>query len=516
MIMRVVTRIGLAVAGMLVLAPPAGAQVLEVALPAPVPFYAGENYELAAQMSGGLFADVATAYPMFFYRPLDTISPRAGADAWGRGGAHLAMAAGALAMGWNPAALGLMEGPEIAADGFRRSSTGTGSALPDTIVIEGQPEFRVAGYDWSLTAFNGFGFLGGATPLAALGGRPLVGGLAYRRHTEAAWGQETLLEMGLLEGSGFPFVVGMDDSERGSIESVTGSLGYELVASDQLSVAVGATANFLRGRIRSELTTDIAVRDFQSGVLKFQRDYKGFSTEAGFLARVTDRVKIAGWVGLPHTLEITNSRFEELSLVTPDQSMAILFRGDVADYEIEVPMFFSGGIMLGPIQGVTIAADLNQRNWSAAEIKHKNAAYAVFDGPYPSPDLTSYHVGVEFEFPLLRRAIHERGLELLSRAGYRTIPLSMYDLDPVEGEGPYYFGDPVEGEGYSFGFSLLTDAGISFHLGTEFQSFRLRRWFLDDTREPRDRELSFGDPYKRAPFIDLSATTTRFSTTWTL
>ncbi len=521
MIMRMATRIGLAVslvlAILLGMSSYAQAQSVEFTLPKPAPFYAGDAYELALQMNGGVFADVATVFPMFFYRPMDTISPRAGADAWGMGGAHLAMSRGAKAMGWNPAALGRMERGELAVDGFSRSSSGTGSALPDTVHIEGQPEFGVSDYTWKLAGISGFGFLGGATPLTTLGGSSLVGGLAYRRHTEAAWGQETLLEMGLLEGgSGFPFVVGTDDTERGSIESVTASLGYEVLAGDGVSVALGVSGNFLRGRLRSEITTDIAVRDFESGRLSFQKDYKGFSAEVGVLADVTDLVSVAGWMSLPYTLEVYNSRFNQRSLLTPDQMQVVYFRGEVADYDIEVPAFFSGGVRVGPIKGITVAADLNQRNWSEAEIKHTRSDYEVFDGPYPSPDLTSYHVGAEFEFPLMQGAMHDRGMELLSRVGYRTIPLAMYDLDPVEGEGPYYFGDQVEGEGFSFGFSLLTRTDIRFDLGVEFQSFTLRRWFLDDTRPTDEREISFDDPYDRAPIIDLSATTLRFSSAWQL
>lgn len=519
MIMRMATRIGLAVSlllgAVLGVNPCAQAQEsVEITLPNPVPFYAGDAYELSVQMGGGMFADVATSFPMFFYRPMDTISPRAGADAWGMGGAHLAMSRGAKAMAWNPAALGRMERAELAADGFFRSSSGTGSALPDTVHIEGQPEFGIDDYTWKLSGFNGFGFLGGATPLTTLGRSPLVAGAAYRRHTEAAWGQETLLEMGLLEGTGFPFVVGTDVTERGSIESFTASLGYEVVSGDQVSVAVGASANFLRGRLRSEMTTDVAVRDFESGRLHFQKDYKGFSAEVGVLADVTELVSLAGWMSLPYTLEVTNSRFNQRSILTPDQSVVVYFNGEVADYDIEVPAFFSGGVRVGPIRGITLAADLNQRNWSEAEIKHTRPGYEVFDGPYPSPDLTSYHLGAEFEFPLLRDAIRDRGMQLMSRLGYRTIPLGMYDLDPVEGEAPYYFGDPVEGEGYSFGFSLLTSADIRFDVGVEFQSFTLRRWFLDDTRPTDEREISFDDPYDRAPIIDLSATTLRLSTAW--
>ncbi len=484
--------------------------------PVPVPYYAGENFDLAVMMSQGQFSDVASVYPMLFHRPLDSIGPRPGADAWGMGGAHLALTDGPQAMGWNPAALGYLREPAVSLDAIRKTSSGSGTALPDTVHIEGQPEFGIDTYDWKLAPLSGFGFFGGAMPLTDLGGRPLVGGLSYRRSIEAAWAQETLLEMGLLEGTGFPFVVGLDSSEWGSIESLTASLGYELVGSEQVSVSVGGSANFLRGRIRTRITTDVAVRDFEPGVLSFQKDAKGFSFEGGIQARIMDLVRVAGWASLPYSLEIYNSRFTDVTIVTPDASFGFRTFGEVADYDIEVPMFLSAGVAVGPIKGITIAADLNQRNWSEAEIKHKLEEYQVFDGPYPGPDLTSYHLGAEFEFPLLKGAIHRRGMELYARAGYRTIPLSMYDLDPVNGDAPYYLGDPIEGSGYSLGFSLLTDAQIDFNLSMEFQSYKMRRWFLDDTRDIEERELTFNDPYDRAPVIDLKQTMMRVSSTWRL
>lgn len=494
----------------------AQADYFDIYLPVPVPYYAGENYDLSLQMSHGQFSDVASVYPMLFHRPLDSIGPRPGADAWGMGGAHLALAEGPASMGWNPAALGYVREPALALDGLRKTSSGSGTALPDTVHIEGQPEFGIETYDWKLAPLSGFGFFGGVLPLVDLGGRPLVGGLSYRRNIEAAWAQETLLEMGLLEGAGFPFVVGLDSSEWGSIESVTASLGYELVGTEQVSISVGGTANFLRGRIRTRITTDVAVRDFRPGVLSFQKDVKGFSFEGGVQARFTDLVRVAGWASLPYTLEIYNSRFRDVTIVTPDLSFGLRVLGEVADYDIELPMFLSAGVAVGPVKGITFAADLNQRNWSEAEIKHKLEDYQVFDGPYPAPDLTSYHVGAEFEFPLLKDAIHKRGLELQARAGYRTIPLTMYDLDPVGGDAPYFLGDPIEGSGYSFGFSLLTAAQIDFDLSVEFQSYKLRRWFLDDTRDLEERELTFDDPYDRAPVIDLSQTMMRISSTWRL
>ncbi len=508
---------------LLAMATPAVGQVriIDVEYPVPLPFYGGEDL----QDFGPDAADFAMMMPKYFQRPFDDLTPRPGAHAMGMGGAMVSRPTGAYSMAWNPAGLGLLRERAIAFDGFVRTSSGTMERddLPDTIFVEGQPEFRIAEYTDRLGTMNAFGFAGIALPLVQVQGRPIVGGLAYRRHINVAYGTESIFEMTLVEGTGFPFILGSDNRERGAIYSYTASLGYQPIATSNLELALGATANVLDGRLRSNEVDRVNVRGYLEGKIDYQANYSGASFEAGGLLRVADLVQLGAWIGLPYDLKVGDGRFTTLSLVTPEATEVLRLHGTLADYRLEVPMFFSGGASVGPIKGITVSADVNYRPWSELEIKYNpdftipigggvDLPYSIFDGPYPAEDVTSVHAGVEFEFPLLRQALRGRGMQLLTHAGYRTVPLSMQEVDLVNGEAPYYLGDQVEGSAVSLGFSLDTGIGVLFHTGMEFQSYSYRKWVLDDSRENDVRELSFSDPYSRAATLDRSVTLFRFST----
>jgi hypothetical protein len=391
------------------------------------------------------------------------------------------------------------------------SSSSKTEDLPDTVYVEGQPDFQIRDYDVSLAGTRPFGFLGVAMPVVWIAGRPLTGGMAYRRHTNVSYGEATVLEMGLFEASGFPFVLGVDNDERGSIESFTAGLAYQAIDLSNLWVSLGATANFLTGRLQSDVATRINVRGFRDGYLSYRSRYKGFSAELGLMAGIAEKIRLGGWVGLPHHVQVYDSEFTSTPIVSPQVEYIFRLRGEVADYDMEIPLFVTGGISVGPIKGIEIAADINYRPWSEAEIVHRNEAYSIFDTNYPGADVISYHVGGQFEFPLLRDTLHGMGLKLLARGGYRTLPLTMRDIDIFAGDAPYYMGDQVKGDAASFGFSLETGAKIAFHVGFEFQSYKFRKWFLDDMRELDERELSFQDEWDRAPIIDRSVTVVRFS-----
>lgn len=488
-----------------------GADIIDYHYPQPIPFYAGGlDPALFNQVYGTEVVDVALLFPAYFYRPIDDLTPRPGAQALAMGGAYLAQAQGALALGWNPGALGRMRSADAAIDGLVRSSSSTSQDLPDTVFVEGQPEFQIRDYQVNLGGGRNFGFAGGAMPLFSIGPRPLVGGAAYRRHTDVAYGEETVLEMGLFDATTFPFVLGMDNDERGSIESLTLGLGYQPIEIGSLWLSVGASANFLTGRQNSEVLSRVSVRGYEEGHLNYRMRYKGFSTELGVQAGYGKLIRFGGWLGLPHSIYVHDGKFSSLPVIPPTALEVIRTSGTIADYDLEIPAFFSAGVAVGPIRGVELSADVNYRPWSDAEIKHRLDEYKIFDTKYPAADVTSYHVGGRFEFPLLRRQLHGIGLRLMTMGGYRTLPLSMRGLDIFTGEAPYYFGEQVDGSAASFGFSVETAANLTFSLGVEYQSYQFRKWFLDDTSDTEDRDLSFRNPNERAPVIDRSVTLIRF------
>ncbi|MCK4302711.1 MAG: hypothetical protein KAY24_00545, partial [Candidatus Eisenbacteria sp.] len=482
--------------------------------PDPLPVYGGEDLDALSALMGGQ-VDLALLLPTYFYRPMDDLTPRPGAQALGQGGAFISEAEGVLALGWNPAGMASLREGSLAVDGIVTSCTSTTENLPDTLLVKGLPGFKIDNYDDSLGGFSGFGFLGVAAPLFDVGARPLVGGLAYRRHTDVSYGAEMLLEMGLVEGTGYPFVVASDNNERGSIESLTMGLAYEVFHSDDLSLSLGGSANFLRGRLRSDTQIKAQAQGWDEGFIHFQRDYKGFSLEFGLEAEVCELMRLGGWVGLPHSLEVHNSKFEYRPVPPPNAEYVVEVKGLVAPYDMEIPLFASGGISVGPVMGMQLSADVNHRPWSAADIKHHDEAYSVFDGPYHAGDVTSYHVGACFEFPFFRKPIHGSGMSLFAQFGFRTLPLSMIDLDLVHGEAPYYLGDQVKGGAWGFGFSLETQARVSFHMGLEFQSYDYYKWFMEESSDPRpeaeQRELTFQDWWDSATLVARSVTVFRFS-----
>jgi len=470
---------------------------------------------------------LASVLPVLINRPIDDISPRAGAQAMAMGGAHLALADGALAMAWNPAGMAGLRQTSVCVDGFSRGSSGKGSGLPDSLLIPGYGDFSISTYSNRLGSVSGFGFFGAARPLLDLGGAPLVGGVSYRRHTDVAYGQEMLMEMRLLAATaGFPFKLGIENEERGFIESLTFGLGYEAIHSPAFSLAVGSTGNFLTGRLRSDNLARVDVRNFEEGQGKFQQNYSGFSLEAGATAELTsipgvERLRLAAWAGLPHRIKVDNGRLVDQPISSPDAQYVYRSYWDIADYDMEIPLFASVGMALGPIRGVEIAADYNLRPWSEVEIRHRAPAFRQFDCTYPAADANSFHVGARFEFPLLRQRLHAMGLRLNMMAGYRTLPLALYDTDLPSPDdetptvAPYYRGDPVEGDATSLGFSLETGQ-VSFHLGLEFQSYDYHTWFLNDqselgTRENPLRAPWFSDPYDRVIKISRDNTVLRFS-----
>jgi hypothetical protein len=469
---------------------------------------------------GGMLAGFL---PRYIEEPMDNLTPRPGADAMGMGGAYVARAEGAMAMGWNPAGLGLLEDWSLAVDGVIRSSGGTGSHLPDSITVRRLGDFEPTSYSADLTSGRDFEFLGAAAPLLRIGPRPLVGGIAYRRHTDVTFGLGTLLEMHMIGASGTaqPFTLGLDNQENGSINSFTIGLGYEVLSVSGFRASLGGTANFLTGGVRSDVQIRAAVRNFEEGRVLFQRDYEGFAVEAGGLLTGLDgRVRLGAWVSPSYTLSVSNSNFEGLQLIMPDDTEVDRLHGTIADFDLEVPLFTSFGVAVGPFRGIELTADANVRPWSKMKVKHTDPAYQQFDREGIAADVTSYHVGSRFQFPLLRGSLRKIGMRLDTQVGYRTLPLSMRERSLVDGTAPHYTTAQVEGDATDFGFTLHTGTEVTFHFAVEMQSYSYNNWFLEDQRslevdpqsgDPIYRELGFTNPYDAVTHIEQSNTLFRFS-----
>ncbi|MFH1145149.1 MAG: hypothetical protein V1774_11450, partial [Candidatus Eisenbacteria bacterium] len=228
-------------------------------------------------------------------------------------------------------------------------------------------------------------------------------------------------------------------------------------------------------------------------------------------------VRLGAWVGLPHTIAVENGRLMDQPISTPDAMITYRSYWEIADYDLEVPLFATLGLAVGPIRGVEIAADYNLRPWSEVEIKHHDEAFRAYDGAYPAADVESFHMGGRFEFPLFRKPLHAAGLRLDTMIGFRALPLSMRETDLTLGAdaAPHYQGDQISVDATSIGLTLETGQ-VSFHTGLEFQSFDYHTWFLNDERgvgtaDQRERELWFSDPLDRMISVSHNNTVFRFT-----
>ncbi|MBD3337205.1 MAG: hypothetical protein GF355_16960, partial [Candidatus Eisenbacteria bacterium] len=164
---------------------------------------------------------LSAIFPQFVFRPIDNLYPRAGGRAMGMGGAYLAVAKGAEALAWNPGGLAFMGRAQAYADIYSRSSSGSSSGYPLSFEFPDAPPLFMSRYEENLKSQIRFGMMSAAGPLFQLGSRPVVGGLAYRRHTEVAYPEEVIGEFLVQEGAGLPVIVATDVQEDGSIESAT-------------------------------------------------------------------------------------------------------------------------------------------------------------------------------------------------------------------------------------------------------------------------------------------------------
>jgi hypothetical protein len=429
---------------------------------------------------------LSVLYPQFVFRPIDDLSPRMGARAVGMGGAYLAEARGVEGLAWNPAAIAVGERAALASDIYLDRSSGSTSGYPVAFNFPDAPPLFLTKYEENLKSRVRFGFLGLSGPVTHLFSRPLSLGISYRRHTNVAYPEEVVAEFKFLEQAGLPVIVATENQETGGIQAATLGMAYELLP----GLYVGASANYLTGKFRARISFQRNVPGLitPEGKGRFALDYRGISFESGFLARVGTWLSVAGWVGWPHRVEVTNGAFKLRSLEIPGQPTSVV-SGKLRGHEIETPLFYSLGLSLRPKAGWLLTADFNVRPWGEAKIRYTGPGEPGLEEPYPGYDVRSFHLGLEHE--LMRRGSYRVPV----RVGFARIPLSMASVDgtdlsptrdtmlfssvPLSGDGdPIFFGEQVEAWAWSLGASLEFP-GVSFHAGMETRSYRFERFFFE-------------------------------------
>jgi hypothetical protein len=444
---------------------------------------------------------LANIHSRLLYRPLDDLTPRAGARALGMAGAYLATAAGPEALAWNPAGLAFSDRTVIASDLFIDRAAGSTSGFPLRFGndIPQVPPVFVSTYDENLKSQIRFGFVGISGSLLSLGGRPLAVGAAYRRHTNLAYPEEVVSHLRFIDGTTtVPLIVASDNQESGALEAATLGLAYQIVP----GFGVGLSANYLSGIFRSNFGTQVSLPGgfAESGSGRFALDYSGFSVEGGARADIGGRLSLGAWVGLPHTIEVTNGSFRVRSVETPGVPTNVL-SARLGGYDLDVPLFYSLGAAVQVTSRLRVSGDFNARPWGDADLSYHLPEVAALPNAsdfYPAHDSRSFHFGGEYD--LLRKP----GYSIPIRAGFAVIPLTMPNADSSDtldvaltvipridgtvtvagGDGdPAFYGEATtDAVAFSLGLSLILP-DMAFHGGFEARRYEFERLFFESTGE---------------------------------
>jgi hypothetical protein len=427
------------------------------------------------------------------HRPIDEFSGRPGGDALGMGGAHIASASGAAALGWNPAGLADLEHLSFSFDGYSRSASGSVADFPESLVIPQLSTLRFLDYRTSLK--GGFipNFIGAGAPLWTSGERRLVAAFGWRHGAEVAMPEQRVSELAVGVGGGtFPVVFSFDRTEKGSLEAFSPTLAFR--AGPTLSL--GAALNVLDGGVRANTDERFTfVGSPLRGSVRARNRYSGLSAEFGGRVGLGPRVSFGVRLVAGHTLKVRDGTFYSRSIAPPGTPRIVLL-ATLADYDLTIPAAFGAGVALRPTPRLLVAADMNSQSWSKAKVAYKKYAQGLVEQAPPDSmglplaDVTTLHLGAEYT--LLRT----RWGEVPIRAGFRTAPQGYLDPDPRDvrvdtletGESwatstRHYNGTQPKANAYSFGVSLDTP-GIRYDLGVESFSYENRKWFFEEPYNP--------------------------------
>lgn len=486
------------------------------------------------------FDILASLLPSLYYRPFENISTRPSARAMGMGGAAIASETTPLAVGINPAGLGALQDLAVSVDAYYQSSTGNTTGYPEVLTIPQQGNLFVSAYDTKLKPALRYGAAALAAPLWSNGSQRVVGGVFWRRHDNTQYGEETIQDLLLEEGGGFPVIVSVDREESGVVEGYGPSLAMQIVP--QLSV--GANLNILDGRLRSSAANEVNTGGggaIPPGITTFTQKYKGVSFNVGGRVAIGDRIAVGGTLSPGYKVEVTGGQLRSLSIAAPG-APAIEVLGRLAGYEIEVPSSIGVGVAIRPIDRLLLAADYNARDGADTKVTYlDDLGEAVQDPKLPFADISAVRFGAEFE--LLRGTWGSVPI----RAGYRQVPVGFRDLNPedytyilnplaptVETIGVVFSGTPtgdfIEGDAFTFGASARLK-NITYDLGFEVQSYELAKFYNDSPWDPLfnvnpdegeplpvdgDGDTFLPITHPRALAVDRTVTTMRFSATLVL
>ena len=474
--------------------------------------------------------------PSLYYRPFENVSTRPSARAMGMGGAAIGLEATPLAVGINPAGLGLIEEFSVSIDGYYQSSTGAVSGTPEVLTIPQQGNLFISSYDTTLKPYMRYGAASLGAPLWTNGTQRVVGGLFWRRHDNIQYPEETIQDLLIEQAGGFPVIVTVDQAESGVVEGYGPSLAMQVVP----QLAVGANLNILDGRLRTSSSNEVNTGGggaVPPGFFTFTQKYKGASLDLGARVSLGDRLFAGVTFSPSYKLEVTGGQIFSRSIGAPGAPI-VQISGRLAGYELEVPSALGVGGALRLLPRLLVAVDYTSRKGTETKVTYLDDAESLPDPHLPFADTSTLRLGAEYE--LLRGAWGS----IPVRAGYRQVPVGFRDLNPndytyilnplaenVETIGVTFNGDPsgefVEGDAFTFGTSVRLRT-ITYDLGVEVQSYELRKFYNDSPWDPIfNTNPDEGDPlpvdgdgdpflpvlHPPALLVDRTVTTIRFSAT---
>lgn len=442
------------------------------------------------------------------FRPLDMVNTRSGAEGWALGGAFVGNASGIGSVSWNPAGLARLDGSQLTGNLNWIRSSGATTGFPDTFSIPNSPQLSVRRYDVKLKGRARYEMLGAASSKEVLGGRTLAGALSFRRYLELTFPEEVVADMIFGGGGGFPVTLAFDNREEGGVDALAASAAMEIIPDRLLA---GVNLNYLDGILRANQQQLVGgVGSLVTGLEKLSFDYRGFSTDLGLQFR-HERLGSIGLRYTPkYTVEVTKGRFLSRSLPATGGADVFILHARIAGYDMEVPPLLSVGGWFQITPRLHFAAEYDKQNWEETKIEYREE----FVGREADPELPLRDVS-NLRFGLEGRYLQYRGNEIPVRVGYRTGPLSMADLDPIDENGDFrpsgqWDGkDAVESSSITFGVGFETK-NLRYDFGYEVLDYKFSRFYFDS---PRD---AFVNPQSVVVDIDRRVTQFRLSATLSL
>jgi hypothetical protein len=434
--------------------------------------------------------------PSMVYRPIDVLSVRPGGDALGMGGAYIASASGAIALGWNPAGMADLERTSWACDGYSLSTGSSVGSFPRGIEIPGAQLYAITGYQLNLRGGFRPNFLAVGTPLWSSGERRLVAAFGWRHYAEMGMPEQVVSNLSAGAGqTSVPLVISLDRSERGGLEAFSPALAFRLGS----SLSLGGTVNILGGGLRANVDQRLTVAGYPlRGAASLKSRYSGLSPELGGRANLGPRVSVGLRFTPAYTLQMRDGTFFSRSFPNPENGGGVtIINATIADYDLKVPAAFGAGVAFRPLPRLLLAADMNSQSWSKATVEYRKHLLQPGEQPLPDSvglplaDVRTVHFGAEYK--LFRSSWGEVPV----RVGFRTTALGFLDLadsaavqnissnpdnPEVTGTG-IYLGKQPKGHAFSFGASLVTP-GIRYDLGFESTSYELHKWFFETPLMP--------------------------------